>query len=477
LRAGMGTNKNNEKVQELFKQHDKNGDGKITRQEFTSLFKTIDASNWDTRKIDILFNTADNDKSGSISVEEFLAWVFKKPQGRSLMKAHTVKAKLGAEVLPTVETLKTSQSNFMKAKTEKGGLVDDTDTSSSDSSDDENDDDEELEASKVRTFTAAPVRTGTKKVHRAKDVINEQTFYEMLTFTGCGEVGARLHLGDLCDIFAKCKRAGFGPDLPRLVPQDVKQDSENLRDSEDLSPFELVHLFIMLHDNMPLQKGTDQERLEAALKVIEENRDDCREREWSRRDDVEKLGFDPDASVGWGLFQDLTGVIEGLMLVDKDHLLSNLLWSFCDSFELTSAIATRVMEAVFLKTPKKGGDPVLQLQIKSNDFMRMCHVQELADNSGVQGIPHAQLSLFFTSTLMALPRLLAERDRLRGFKRDPKEQEKEHHTHRSICGRIKLSILFGELFKAMPAGVYRSPLHMVMSLLENADAINAVAKK
>jgi len=476
LCAGMATNKNNDKVQELFKQHDKNGDGKITRQEFTSLFKAIDASNWDTRKIDILFNTADNDKSGSISVEEFLAWVFKKPQGRSLMKAHTIKAKPEAEVLPTVATLKTSQSNFMKAKTEKGALVDDTDTSSWDSSDD---DDEELEASKVTVITAAPVRTRTKKVHRAKDVINEQTFYEMLSFTGGeiggGQVGARLHLGDLCDMFAKCKRAGFGPDLPRLVPQDVKQDSENLRDSEDLSPFEVVHLFAMLHDDMPLQKGTDQERLEAALKVIEENRDACREMEWSRRDDVEKLGLDPEASVGWGLFQDLTGVIQGLMLVDKDHLLSNLLWSFCDSFELTNAIATRVMEAVFLKTLKKGGDPVLQLQIKSNDFMRMCHVQQLADNSGAQGIPHAQLSLFFASTLMALPRLLAERDRLRGFKKDPKEQE--HHTHKSICGRIKLSILFGELFKAMPAGLYQSPLQMVMSLLENADAINAVAKK
>jgi len=278
-----------------------------------------------------------------------------------------------------------------------------------------------------------------------------------LTMEG-GVVGARLGLGELADLFAKCKRGGLNPDLPRLVPQSLEKVA---RDAEDVSAFELGHLFWMLSEDPDASE-------EQAVEKVQEVRDACYELEWEKEQSLEQIGLDPTASVGYNIYLKLLKMLSATTLVDEDHLLSQFYWARTDRFELTETMACEVMTRIFLKVADKG-ESVLQTPIKGNDFMRMCHVQSLADNTGQHGIPHAQLSLFFQSTCQALPRLLEERDGAKG--KDTSKKATVHHHHRTINGRIKLSLLFDQLFKAMPPGMYLSPLHLVLSLLEIADAV------
>merc|ERR1712228_1100822 len=94
---------------------------------------------------------------------------------------------------------------------------------------------------------------------------------------------------------------------------------------------------------------------------------------------------------------------------------------------------------------------------------------ELIDNTGMKGIPHAQLSLFFASTLQGMARIMKERNKKR-VGGNHRHRRKHQHAHRSLKGRSKLSVLFQELYQAMPTGLYKSPMLFVLSLLAAAGA-------
>jgi len=290
-------------------------------------------------------------------------------------------------------------------------------------------------------------------------VITTEGFYELISM-GDGRVGARMGIGELADNFAKCKRAGLDPTLPRLVPQNPDPNPGE-HEAEDVNVWELAHLFWMFEED-PQSSGAQ------ALQKILEVRDSCCDVEYCRETCLTTIGLDPEHFVGYNIFVALVGALTWTMKIDEDHLLSALYWAQTGQFEMTQTMAEEVMKRLFLKVADKG-ESVLSMPIKGNDFMRMCQVQKLSDNSGKCGIPHAQLSLFFQSTLHSLPRLLEDRDRIRGTLKK-KSKEKKHHRHHSISGRVKLGVLFNELFKAMPGGFYRGPMHFVLSLLEVADA-------
>merc|ERR1711948_134106 len=88
--------------------------------------------------------------------------------------------------------------------------------------------------------------------------------------------------------------------------------------------------------------------------------------------------------------------------------------------------------------------------------------------------PHAKLSLFFSKTLREMPQLIQERKDRRNISgkktKKPKKGQEEKQYH-EIQGREQLAVLFEELYSAMPGGLYKSPLTMIMSLLDREKVL------
>jgi len=64
-----------ERILELFKRFDVNGDGTIEMDELSAVMKAIDAKKWTDSKLAQLMSIMDTDKSRSISYEEFVDWM------------------------------------------------------------------------------------------------------------------------------------------------------------------------------------------------------------------------------------------------------------------------------------------------------------------------------------------------------------------------------------------------------------------
>merc|ERR1711870_17147 len=73
-----------------------------------------------------------------------------------------------------------------------------------------------------------------------------------------------------------------------------------------------------------------------------------------------------------------------------------------------------------------------------------------------------------------MPQLLQERKEKRNISgkktKKPKKGQEEKHYH-EIQGREQLAVLFEELYWAMPGGLYKSPLTLIMSLLDREKVL------
>lgn len=67
-----------DKIVELFKHLDKDGDGSISPQELAGVLQVVDAGgSWPEARLDVLLKEADANLDGRIQYEEFIAWLFR----------------------------------------------------------------------------------------------------------------------------------------------------------------------------------------------------------------------------------------------------------------------------------------------------------------------------------------------------------------------------------------------------------------
>lgn len=291
-----------------------------------------------------------------------------------------------------------------------------------------------------------------------------QEIFELFTMSD-GRIGGHLMLVDLANFFAEAKKDGLGPRLAQQVPQrGVPSGIE----PEDVSVLEFAHLYALLLEN-PGATADD------AVQVINAVKDDCRSIDVSRRGDrrhkIEEMGLAPDANIGYGTFCRLMELISATMQIDTAHILSTLAWVRTSRFEMTEAMASEIMERVFLKAARSGGK-ILDQPISENDFVRVCHSMHIIDNKEKTGISHGKIALLFGDINKKMPRLRHDREARRYTDRGSiaKKPRKRKHSHKNIVGRTQLSILFEELLRRIPSSrkTYRSPFGLVLTWLEIA---------
>eukprot|EP00928_Gymnodinium_smaydae_P072533 TRINITY_DN55881_c0_g1_i1.p1 TRINITY_DN55881_c0_g1~~TRINITY_DN55881_c0_g1_i1.p1 ORF type:complete len:442 (+),score=106.03 TRINITY_DN55881_c0_g1_i1:66-1391(+) len=431
---------NQSQISDAFRRFDINKDGKIQRDEFGALFRFLDESSWADAKLDKLFKVADADASGSIDVNEFLDWVFGKTKKKKAKKGKK-KAAAGRTATPP-------------ALPSKAGDASSSDDDSSSSSDD----DGEAEG-KAAPKQRAPKKQKVRKPKKPLYTVDE--LYDLLTMKD-GKALGKLTLQELATMFKECREQGIGPTLPLLVPQSEWKDAAL---SEDVSPLEIGHLYALL-DEHPDATAED------AREQVNNVKDICRSMETYN---VKDIGLDPETAIKKTLFRRLLELLSAATCIDQDQLLAQFAWVQTGRFDLTDVMAEQVMEKVFLRS-RENGD-LLDEHIKSNDFMRMCHVCELTDNDGKKGIPHAQASLFFSNTMRNMAQLQNERAEKRARARQKKPKpSKARKAHKSIHGRLHMSLLMEELWKAWPdKEECTSPLVLTLMLLRRVQDGVAVA--
>jgi hypothetical protein len=460
-----------ERVREAFSDADVNHDGQVSREEFSTLLRTLNPSGWTEKKLNTLFKIIDVDGSGAVDIDEFLDWTFP-----DLPPCSAEAAKSSP---PTISAPSTGGDNPggvtspASPREEAAGCVSSSSSSSS------SDDDAAGGAQKSRSLSSSPTLNKTAKAKKkarkalrhqqpAKPLYSVEAIYGLLN-----EDSSAFDLQVLVDRFAEARNEGLTARLSELSgdlfdpeTQSYGDDSAVCQNSkvhrEDVSALEVAHLHAMLEEN-PSATAKD------AIKCCDAVKDVCRTMETTN---IAEVGLSSEENVGYGQFARLIELLSATMLLQEQQILVHLAWVEIGKFDLTERMGLLVMQRIFLQN----GDNALQTKLHSNDFMRMCHVFKLVDNSFKKGIPHAQTSLFFANTLKNLPQLLSERDQKkskrnnRTNKNSKNAKAKNHHTHSSLKGRVHLSVLFEELWKIWPdKSEMKSPLLLVLHLLNKYE--------
>mmetsp|Transcript_38017 Transcript_38017/g.88888 ORF Transcript_38017/g.88888 Transcript_38017/m.88888 type:complete len:572 (+) Transcript_38017:128-1843(+) len=98
-----------EAVNATFREFDIDGDGSITREELTLVFKMLDSSYWSDRRIDKLLDIIDTNHDGRILFEEFMAWLHRGQDHDDWEEARQAMSIQGIQEFRTADLIISSQ--------------------------------------------------------------------------------------------------------------------------------------------------------------------------------------------------------------------------------------------------------------------------------------------------------------------------------------------------------------------------------
>lgn len=87
-----------EKIINVFRRFDQNGDGLIQHDEMRCILSALDPEFFHAERVDRLFEAADVNKDGNMNTQEFINWLFAVDEGGSLTRTVT-RQRLYEEVL------------------------------------------------------------------------------------------------------------------------------------------------------------------------------------------------------------------------------------------------------------------------------------------------------------------------------------------------------------------------------------------
>jgi len=416
---------------EVFKNVDLDNNGSLDVEEFGEVLKMLDPDIWTDDQIQALFDAADEDKNGSLDIHELLHFM------------------LGVDADMLDEEY-----------------------------DDHHDDvhDEDHDDCCMRKTLSRRISAGAKpKYHRNEEhLITADQMYEVLTSRD-GHIGGRLILEDFIELWVDARTMGLDLDL-RQIPQSIEE--KVVGEVIDITGLQLAHLCQLLKDNP--EASTEDARAVADNTDLElciltaDSRPAQQMKE--RLDEIKDRGIPLDLPISQKCFKRLLDIISELMQIDLAVILTVFTWVKMSRFDMTESIAATVVSSVFMKTPA-AGNHVLDTHISQNDFARICTTMELVDNSEKHGLAHGKIAIFFSNVLRNLPTMRHQRDeRVHQHKHDGHGKKRNASTksrkHLTLIGRTQLSILFEELYKAIPnsRNTYGSPLKFVISCIMKASS-------
>jgi len=288
--------------------------------------------------------------------------------------------------------------------------------------------------------------------------------WELMTMQ-FGFVTNQLRVVDFVETYRRCKETGLNQKIVEFVPQDLPED---IADAEaplpDLSAAEFAHLCTTLVDCPDMS----DEDVIASLWTVQGE---------IAQDDRQELILDADEVLGFALFKRLVGLITFYTHLDEEHILAHLLWAKTGCFEFTKRMACVLMERCFLRRAAPNGS-ILDQVVQNCDFLKVCSVGGVVGTKAGSGLPYSTLSLTFAGTVRKMPELLDARAKVRAGIRGHKITSRKSIPQafsvpvavRGLAGRTELSVLMDEVFKVTLSGMYRSPLHMVLSIFESTPA-------
>jgi len=292
-----------------------------------------------------------------------------------------------------------------------------------------------------------------------------------------GNISAHLWVTDFVDLFMLCKQAGMDMKLAHFPGLWPAFDHE----PEDMAPGEVTHLCAMLIND------TEDE-----LTLLQVRTELHEVHEIARYTDYKDIAICKDSCLTRKHWRSLIRYIGDFMCIDEEYVISSFLWAGAGVFEMSDKLAALVItlcarkrrygkNVKFLHLEEVVGkdvNTILNDPFTQNDFNRMAYRCEVVDARQRNGLPHSKLSEVFLGTTKRMERLLKERCEKRPSLRKvakakeeekPKEEQpftlaarKEYITR----GRTEFSILLEELFKAMPKGLFASPLQMCLKFLD-----------
>jgi len=467
-----------ELIRGIFAQVDKNGDGHISKDEFADLLTVLNPTLWSKGHIDELFEAADANGDGSVHVTELVNWIVgdnKDPDTDSESGDSSSSSSCSSLDEEEVQQFSTSCSSLKlkEASLNLEARVKDA-ADKVEAADKAEDAEEKVDATASEKLQRKPAKKKSdhlvagvrRSVKHEEPHTTLDEMYELLTMRD-GSIGTKLIMEDLADLYAEARRDGLGLKLERVVLQKIEGEVE----AEDVSVLEVAHLCALL------LKEPDA-TLEDARSVINGVKFECRKVDTTRRTDlrreIEAMGMDLEATIGFKTFKSLIELLGGLMQVDQENLLSTFVWVRTSRFEMSEAMAIGIMQQAFLKVAAHGNH-ILDMPISENDFCRMAHSMNIIDKTEKKGIAHGKLAILYGNVVRHLPRLRLEREKKRYADRGSlaKRPRRRKHPHRRVVGRSQLAILFEELYKRIPSNrvTYRSPLWLVLSFLETGEHV------
>lgn len=303
-------------------------------------------------------------------------------------------------------------------------------------------------------------RTNEKTVpwahHGPQQSMTVAELWDEFTVYRHGGIVTSVEVADILEDFQLCRKYGLNMELVKTMPPLHRADDKS--EPEDLSVEEAAHLCTMLYENSEVDEKT-------ARREIEGIKHTCRGPHvhvQQGRDIAPKGHY-----FGFKRFARFVHLVGALMHVDTDIVVALFAYVTMGVFQLPQAmhkliLARCIPAEVIAKRDQQAKPAVLGL----SEFLQLVRRGVVGSGNGQHSISWQELQYLFLEVHKNVTTLLKERAKAlkwaegTDFKRDPD----------GLVGCQEVAILLQELAKTRSmAGLFASPFHMCIRLLQNLD--------
>lgn len=164
--------------------------------------------------------------------------------------------------------------------------------------------------------------------------------WEVMATNEHGQENVSINVSEFLEIYAKTRKPGLHPAMRDVVPMRLR----DLAGSEDVPPHALERLTAALREDEAL--GIAEVRARLASFRSEQ---DGEELAVNVGEDPPWEFAGPDYEISYRHFKRMVELMSCLMLIDEQHIISQMSWEVCGRFEMNGTMAALLMERIMHK--------------------------------------------------------------------------------------------------------------------------------